>query len=199
VGKQKFKSDLIPSSLLIARYLAPEQSTIDVLEGKLTSLEQQLDDLREEQGGEGGLLEEVVDEKGKIAKRAIAARLMEIGYDEEFAEERKALEDYAALLDRHANAKGQLKAAQEALEAKVAAKYGELSEADVKRLVVDDKWLAQLSAGVQGEMDRVSQALTARIRQLAERYAAPLPQLTAEVEALSARVEEHLRRMGAVV
>ena len=52
---------------------------------------------------------------------------------------------------------------------------------------------------VRSELDRVSQALTGRIRQLAERYAAPLPQLAAEVDALSARVEEHSRRMGAVV
>jgi type I restriction enzyme M protein len=43
----------------------------------------------------------------------------------------------------------------------------------------------------------VSEPLTARIRKLAERYATPLPQLVDEVEALSARMEEHLKRMGA--
>ena len=47
--------------------------------------------------------------------------------------------------------------------------------------MVDDKWLATLAAAVQGELDRVSQTLTGRIRQLAERYATPLPQLTEEV------------------
>ncbi|MBI4985936.1 MAG: hypothetical protein HZC24_11535, partial [Rhodocyclales bacterium] len=51
---------------------------------------------------------------------------------------------------------------------------------------------------VQGELDRVSQTLTGRIRQLAERYATPLPQLEDEVKALAARVEGHLKRMGAV-
>ena len=91
-----------------------------------------------------------------------------------------------------------LKAAQKALEAKVAAKYGKLTEAEIKTLVVDDKWLAQLAADVQSELDRVSQALTGRIRQLAERYATPLPQLTEEVAALAARVDEHLKKMGAV-
>jgi len=49
---------------------------------------------------------------------------------------------------------------------------------------------------VQGELDRVSQTLTGRIRQLAERYATPLPQLTTEVEALSTRVAGHLQKMG---
>ena len=81
---------------------------------------------------------------------------------------------------------------------KVAAKYGKLTEAEIKTLVVDDKWLAQLAADVQSELDRVSQALTGRIRQLADRYATPLPKLTKEVEALAAHVDEHLKKMGAV-
>ena len=49
---------------------------------------------------------------------------------------------------------------------------------------------------MQGELDRVSQTLTSRIRQLAERYATPLPQLVEEVEALAAKVDEHLKKMG---
>jgi type I restriction enzyme M protein len=63
---------------------------------------------------------------------------------------------------------------------------------------VDDKWLAMLAAAVRGELDRVSQTLTGRIRQLAERYATPIPQLTSEVAALAARVDEHLKKMGSV-
>jgi type I restriction enzyme M protein len=38
----------------------------------------------------------------------------------------------------------------------------------------------------------------ARIRQLAERYATPLPTLTKDLATLSARVDEHLKKMGAV-
>ncbi len=56
----------------------------------------------------------------------------------------------------------------------------------------------RLQAAVQGELDRVTQTLTGRIRELAERYTMPLPQLIDEVETLADRVEEHLKRMGAV-
>ena len=62
--------------------------------------------------------------------------------------------------------------------------------------MVEDKWLAALSAQVQGELDRVSQALTGRIRQLTERYARPLPRLAEEVDTLAASVDEHLKKMG---
>ena len=124
------------------------------------------------------------------------ARLKEIGRDPEYAEERQALEDYSKLLDQQAGAKARLKAAQDDLEAKLDAKYPALTEDDIKTLVVDDKWLATIAAAVQGELDRVSQTLTGRIRQLAERYATPLPQLTDEVAELEAKVSRHLERMG---
>ena len=195
VGKQKYKSDLIPAALLIARYFAAEQAAIGAIESEIGVLDQRLDELKEEHGGEGGLFEEVVDEKGKISKKAVAVRMTEIAGDADAADECKALEGYAALLEQEAEAKSRLKTAQVSLEAKVAAKYGKLTEAEIKILVVDDKWLAQLAADVQSELDRVSQALTGRIRQLADRYAAPLPQLTEDVKTLAAHVDEHLKKM----
>ena len=126
------------------------------------------------------------------------ARLKEIGKDTDFADERAALTEYAALLDQQADTKAQIKDAQDALEEKLAERYGTLTEAEVRMLVVDDKWLATLAAAVRGELDHVSQTLTGRIRQLTERYAAPLPQLDEEVVALAARVAQHLKGMGAV-
>ena len=84
------------------------------------------------------------------------------------------------------------------MDKKIDAKYPKLPEAEIKTLVVDDKWMARLSAAVQGELDRVSQTLTRRIRELAARYATPLPELTEDVETLAARVDGHLKKMGAV-
>ncbi|MGH8121429.1 MAG: hypothetical protein ACREPT_01510, partial [Rudaea sp.] len=71
-----------------------------------------------------------------------------------------------------------------------------LTEAEIKTLVVDDKWLATLDAAIHGEMDRVSQRLTQRVKELAERYETPLPQLTSHVIELEAKVNEHLEKMG---
>jgi type I restriction enzyme M protein len=134
-----------------------------------------------------------------IARFTDRTRLKEIGLDPDYAEERQALEAYSQLLDQQAEAKARLKTAQDALEAKLAAKYPKLSQDDIKTLVVDDKWLATIAAAVQGELDRVSQTLTGRIRQLAERYAIPLPKLASDVETLAARVAEHLKKWGSKV
>jgi len=200
-GKRRFKSDLIPAAPLIDRYFAAGRDAIAAIEAELAAIEQQLDEKREEQGGEEGLLSEVIEgegEKQKITVKAVKARLKEIGQDPDFADERQALEECGALLDRQVDAKARLRAAQEDLEAKLDAKYPKLKEDEIKTLVVNDKWLATIAAAVQSELDRVSQTLTGRIRLLAERYATPLPQLTLEVSVLAGRVDEHLKRMGAV-
>jgi type I restriction enzyme M protein len=64
--------------------------------------------------------------------------------------------------------------------------------------LVEDKWLAALQADIASELDRVSQSLTGRVKLLTERYAEPMPTLVAKGEALSAKVEAHLKRMGFV-
>lgn len=105
---------------------------------------------------------------------------------------------YLDLLDEQSILKGKIKEADATLDKLAYDTYPNLSVDEIKTLVVDDKWLATLANAVQGEIDRVSQTLTGRIRQLAERYATPLPKLVNDVEELSARVNEHLKRMGAV-
>ncbi len=89
-----------------------------------------------------------------------------------------------------------MKETQEALDQAVFAQYPQLTEAEIKSLVVDDKWKATLQTAVQAEIERVTQQLANRVKDLEERYAEPLPQLVEEAEALSSRVEAHLRKMG---
>lgn len=196
VGKRKYKAELIPPALVIARYFAAEQAAIEKLEAQVAAIEQALEELTEEHGGEGGLLEDARNDKEKITKFSVAARLKDIKSDPGAADERKVLNAYVAFAEDESTTGAKLKEAQDALMGEVLAKYEKLSEAEIKALVVGDKWLAAIAAAVQGELDRVSQTLTGRIRQLAERYATPLAKLTDEVEALAVRVEGHLKKMG---
>jgi type I restriction enzyme M protein len=196
VGKLKYRAELIPPALIIARYFASEQGTIEKLEAEVAATQQAMEEMAEEHSGEEGLLEGAKNDKDKLTKAAVAVRLKEIKDDADAAEERKVLSDYLALTEKEAATSAKVKNAQEVLMAKVAARYGKLTGDEIKTLVVDDKWLAPLAAAVQGELDRVSQTLTGRIRELAERYATPLPQLTGQVETLADRVDEHLKKMG---
>ena len=64
-GKRRFKSDLVPAALLVARYFTAEQNAIEMIESEISALEQQLDEIREEQSGEEGLLAEVIEGEGE--------------------------------------------------------------------------------------------------------------------------------------
>jgi type I restriction enzyme M protein len=157
-----------------------------------------MEELDEEHGGDDGLLADAKNDKGKLTKLSAKAQLTKIRHDKTAVEERKLLETFLALTEQEAAASRSVKDAAKALESKVATQYSKLTQAEIRTLVVNDKWLAALGLSVQGELDRVNQTLTGRIKQLTERYAIPVPQLTAEVETLAARVDEHLKKMGFV-
>lgn len=194
----KPNTDLIPQVLIIRRYFESEAKVIERCETERDSISRQMEELDEEHGGEDGLLADAKNDKGKLTKVSAKARLAHIKRDSDAAEERKLLNDYLVLSEREATAGKKVKDAQKALDARVAAQYAKLTESDIKTLVVSDKWLATLALDVQTELDRVSQALTGRVKELADRYATPLSKLADEVALLSVRVDEHLKKMGAV-
>jgi type I restriction enzyme M protein len=197
-GKQKDKGwtcDLVPKSLIVARYFAKEQAAIDTLTAELESLAAQMTELEEEHRGEEGLFAEL----DKVNKAEVTKRLKEIKGDREAKDEAAALNAWLKLANDEAEKKKALRDAEAELDAKALAKYPKLSEAEIKTLVVDDKWLAALASAVHGEMDRISQALTRRVKELAERYETPMPQAVSKVAELEAKVSRHLEKMGFVL
>ena len=196
-GKRKDKGwacDLIPKSLIVARHFANEQAAFQEKHAELEATTASLAELEEEHGGE----EDVLATLEKIAKAELNARLKEIKGDKDAKDEAAVLKRWLELSESETALKRAVKEQDAALDTLAYEKYTTLTVVEIKMLVVDDKWMARLSAAVQGELDRVSQTLTGRIRELAERYAMPLPILVDEVATLAARVDEQLKKMGAV-
>jgi type I restriction enzyme M protein len=196
IGRKKYKMDLIPPALIVARYFPQEQAAIDELQVKLDSATRELEEFVEEHNGEEGLLADAANDKGKVTKAAVKERLKDVGRDPELADVRAALEKCLQLIEAEAEASKAVKDAQAALDEKVLAQYEKLTEAEIKTLVVEDKWFAAIRAAVDGEVQRLTQRLAARVKELEERYAQPLPAIEREVEALAAKVEGHLKKMG---
>ena len=129
---------------------------------ELESVSARIAELEEEHGGEDGEYAEL----DKINKANVIARLKEIKGDRESEAEAQALNTWLNASSEEADLKKRLKDADAALDAKALARYATLTEAEVKTLVVEDKWLAALDAAIHGELDRVSQRLTARVKGL---------------------------------
>lgn len=186
--------ELVPKPLIVARYFAAEQAALDAVQAELEAAAAAITELEEEHGGEDGYLGALE----KIAKADVSARIKEIKNDKGAKDEIAVLKRWLELCESEAALKRAVREQDAALDALAYGKYASLSVAEIKMLLVDDKWMARLSTVVRGELDRVSQTLTGRIRELAERYATPLPALVDEMVALSARVDAHLAKMGAV-
>ena len=184
--------DLIPKPLVVARYFVAEQQALAEARAAQEAASSALQALEEEHGGEDGHFASL----DKLNAAEVKRRIKQIGKSPDDAEELATLKAWLALSEQEAELKKQAKALDAALDAKAFAKYPQLTVEDIQTLVVDDKWLATLAAAVEGEVERVSQALTRRVKELAERYDTPLPQLAANVADLQAKVAGHLAKMG---
>ncbi|QTX22447.1 hypothetical protein [Comamonas aquatica] len=186
--------DLIPKPLIVARYFAEDQAAIDELAASLNNITAQLTELEEEHSGDDAAFCGFE----KINKASVTDRLQEIKGDLDAWDEAEVLNLWLKLAKQEADLKRQLRDAEAALDTKALAQYPKLCEVNTQALVVDDKWLAALRTAIHGEMDRISQALTQRVKELAERYDAPMPQMANCVAELEAKVNQHLEKMGFV-
>jgi type I restriction enzyme M protein len=196
IGRKKYKMDLVPPALVVARYFAKEHAAIETLQAQQEAAAREFEEFVEEHSGEEGLLAEAFNDKGKITKAGVKDRLKALEDEAESDGERDALTRCLALIEAESAATKAVKDAQDALDELVLASYTKLTEDEIKTLVVEDKWLASLQAAIDAEVQRLTQQLAARVKELEERYAQPLPMLEREVEAFSTKVEGHLRKMG---
>ncbi|EOT6053085.1 type I restriction-modification system subunit M [Escherichia coli] len=192
IAKAKYKAELIPPALIVARFFAAEQVKVDTLQSLLDSASQELETYLEENSGEDGLLNDALNDKDKVTKATVTARL-KLATD---SDEKAALKQAKKLFDAEGDAKKALKEAQDALDLAVFKQYPKLSIEEIKSLIVDDKWLATLESNIIAEIERVTQQLANRVKELEERYSEPLPALTQSVENLSDKVAGHLKAMG---
>ncbi len=199
-GKENKKNildcDLLPKELVIKHYFSSKQNAIEDLEATYDAVLNQKEELQDKHSGDEGLLEEVVNEKGNITKGELQKRIREIKADGNYADELLVLQNYLLLVNKETDVKKQIKEAKKSLDDQVLSKYKTLTEEEIKTLVVDNKWIASIEQDVKTELDRVSQRLAQRIKELACRYEIPLPQLANEVEELTNKVDKHLKTMG---
>jgi len=198
IKRRKYKMDLVPPALVVAFWFAKEQAAIEALQARHETAARELEEFVEDNTGDEGLLADAVNEKGKVTKGGVKDRLKGIEDEPESEEERDVLARCLALIEAESGASKAVSEAQAALDVKLLARYGKLTEAEIKALVIEDKWLASLRVAIEGEVQRLTQQLAGRVKELEERYSQPLSALEQELEAFSAKVEGHLTKMGLV-
>lgn len=192
---KKYKMDLVPPALVVARYFADEQAKVDDLKAAADEATRAVEEYTEEHAVEDGLLADAMDDD-KISKKLVADRLKIAKVEGTDPDEVKALQHALQLYNAETAAKKKAKDSQSELDLATLKKYGDLTETDVKTLVLDDKWQKTLIRRVAGEADALTLDLVARIKQLGERYAETVGELDTEIEKLQTKVANHLSAMG---
>ena len=192
---EKYKMDLLPPNLIEAHYFWVEQERVAELDAAAEEASRVVEELIEENATDEGLLSEIMDD-GKVTKALAVARLKDAKREGSDPDEVKALEQLLDLYAKEAKAKKGAKDARVALNAAVLKKYGELSEADVRQIVLEDKWLGSVQTRVSNEVNGLTLALVDRIQVLGERYAQTSSSLDARINELESIVSRHLQAMG---
>ena len=259
---KSFEGALIPKEIIEAVYFADELALINELMEQSAALEAELDEMREEESGDEGLLKDVLNDKGdSVPKANLNKRLKELDakktsavmdamtrlvalFDEgkidemeslirempELAEfdirnkngtfgkaklkaalkaaadsavvpeiykdEYDALTAYAAKSAEKDEADKAWKEARKALDDEVEAKYGELTEDEIKHLLFDMKWMSKLSADIRDEIEQVLNSLSSKVLLIAKRYEHTLGEIEDRTAKSRAAVVAALERMG---
>lgn len=191
----KYKMDFIPPLLVVDRYFSSEQAKVDELTAQAEKATGAIEEYTEEHGGEDGLLSAAMEDD-KITKALATARLKAAKKEGSDPDEINALQHLITLYDAESAAKKAVKDAQTALDRAVLQKYGELTEADINQLVLDDKWRATIAARIGNEVNSLTLALVGRIQALGDRYAETVGDLDVELKKLESKVARHLAAMG---
>jgi len=124
------------------------------------------------------------------------ARALELYGDNEVVESLKIAYHYQSLSEKETQLNSEIKDAENTLYQLLMEKYPTIPLAEVKKLIVDDKWLDTLQANIVAEIERVTQQMANRVKQLEERYSTPLPTINKSLDELSDKVAGHLKTMG---
>ena len=141
-----------------------------------------------------GVLDEDNFADGKFSDSNVKKRIKALDKKSD-ADEIAILTQYLKLKEDISLTKKTLKTLKYELLTAKNVKFPGLKEAEIKRLVIEKKWFATLSARLNSEMHRIGQQLTSKVSALAERYAQTLPEIDAKITDLEVKVAAHLKQM----
>lgn len=259
---KSFEGALIPKEIIEAVYFAEELAQLTALMEQSGALEAELDEMREEESGDEGLLKEALNEKGdSIPKANLNKRIKELdakktsalmdattqlyalfeegktaemealirevpelaefdirnkngtfgkaklkaalkqasetaAVPEIYADEYAALTAYAVKATEMDAVDKEWKAARKSLDEKVLAKYGELTDEEIKHLLFDLKWMYKLESDVRDEVEQVMNKLCSRVLLIAKRYERTLGEIEEKTAKSRTAVMAALERMG---
>ena len=168
--------ELLPVSIVLDEYFDDELVEIERLSTESAQLYSEMQEMMEQAKEESG--EEDEDELKKIVDQL------------------KKSASYKAKDKKRKDLDKDVKDKKNNLTTALRKKYQELTEDEIKHLVVDKKWISTISDMILDEMKQVTHQLSNEVITLAERYEFTLSYLSSECNRYEEEVNGYLKEMG---
>lgn len=183
--------DLLPVEIVVNEFFDSEKRAIDSISSDLAKIQGMIDTLLEEKS-------EFFDDFEKVSESKVGSALKDAKRGVKKIDE-ETMNIWFVYLDLCKSKKAkskELATSHMALLKNVFSKYEELSQDEVRALVVDDKWQSSLNTLFIGAMDIVSNGITERVTSMAQRYEFTLDDIGKNVVKFEDKVSCHFQEMG---
>lgn len=208
-GLAGIEGRMISPQLLIGEYFTDLNLKLQLQEQKVETSQTRITEIEEEHSTEYGLfadldkinagevskLLKVKKNENKVEYATVAEEVVHYGNIEP-VDEIAILEEYLKADNDIKSTNKRIKELNAEIEQAVIARYPQLTEIEIKDLVINKKWVSELQQALATEQEKLSQTLTQRIKGLAERYAITLSSLEADAQDAESKVKAHLQKMG---
>ncbi len=193
IKKDKFKSETLPSSILVKAFFQKEADALAKVEADLESVSAAIGEFHENNSGDEDLISEYFNDKGRIVKKDLDTALKNKTLEKEVMD---LLLQYEALVENESLLKEVTKDLSKKLTEKIIEKYESLDDELAKKLIIEDKWIESVSGVVHAQINQLIKVFTKRLIELHDRYESPLPMIEKNRENLFKSVHKHLEAMG---
>lgn len=194
---KSFNGEIIPKEIVEEEYFMEELDELNNLMEKAESIRCKLTEMIEEESGDEGLYNEVLNNKGDIiSKKILNLRIKEIEHRKSHKEEYEVLCQYLQKWNEKDEVEQKIKILRKELDSKVQAKYFELTIDEVKHLLFDLKWMRKIEKDITELADQVLNALSAKVVLISKRYEHSLKEIEQDTENSRKAVISALKRMG---
>lgn len=199
-GLNGLEGRIIPTSLIIQEYFTDLSEEIEAVQSKIEAIKSRRSEIDEEYSGEDTIISDAYDKENKTSQKLLKEALKKLGRkDKDNEEAYDLINEYLEILKNQPKLNKTLKDLNSKLEKSIIKKYPTLTEQEIKTLLVEKKWLKHIENRIESELDNICNRLSTRVKELVDRYEKSLIEIENEVESLTAKVEEHLKKMGMVL
>ena len=141
---------------------------------------------------------EYLFEDGQNITKKVVQKIIENSQNWEYSteEQRNLWQQYLDLLEREKTTKAEIKALDAQLYKEIVRIYGELTEEEARNVIVNKKWLADISLRISDEMQTAMHRIVTEVNDMHSRYEFTLCELSKSFADKEALVFNHLKEMG---